>query len=349
MGAFVKKNFIILFVLLLPAFSKSNDPKTYFFHGIVDNETQVKPLCKKTVFGDIISENFPDASTCDSSAGIVTKCLAQITSQRERSAERPNGRVMNLEKMYLGQGPDIDHVLNTIKSYPTENAILYGASRGASTIVSALGKMHDHEIKNVKAVILESPVADMLSSVDFYSAQLGIRLPERLFRAIFYQYPAKPYTPLQAIKDIKNKNIPIFIFTTAKDTVIDPAQPWILYRAFLQAGFKNVYISESPQGKHCKMHLEDQSIIHNHYYAPVQAFYKKYNLHKNDHSNFQCDNINLKDFQPSVEEAQEKIDFYKKKRALLFKKNLARNTALIGSMAIAVICLIWRVKRKKQK
>lgn len=342
------KQFRISLIILLVVSSFSAKAITVFAHGVADNGNQAKMLLReKTIFGPLDAFDFADAAK-DKSWWPIDRIISEMTSVFGRSKHRPFGKQTNRGKMFMGQTEDIQLLTEKLNEHKDEPVILYGASRGAACAVSTLGEMKN--INNIQALILESPPADMLDAIDNFSAKLGIPLPRFLFRKIFYKYPENPYTPFDAVKDItaKNKHLPIFIFTTAGDAVVNPSQPWKLYVEFKEAGCENVYICESPKGRHCKMHLLDEADAHNHYHAPVQAFYKRHGLLQEHYAHFKCNHIDIKMFQPTIEAAQQKIEALLDKRKKQYRYNFTRNI-FTGALLASITAVYYYSQIYKKK
>lgn len=308
---------------------QSKNPVTIFCHGVVDNYSQIDNYNKKSIFGDTCSFDFPDATPCPdkSFAGLIS----QVSRKIGRTRKKPNGKNVNLDQMFLGQDQDLECLRREIEAHRDRSIILYGASRGGAAVVSWLGQAHD--TSNIIGVVLEAPPTDMLDTVIQFSAKLGIRLSEQTFRSIFHRYPENPYRPIDAIRDIKNKNLPIFITHSAEDVTVNPSQPWILYQAFKEAGFTNVYINEIETGRHCHLHLKED--FQEAYCEPIKAFYQKYNfftfVEKSD--------VNLDQYQPTIEIAQHKITQYQEERKQLYLKNKRRNKVGIVMTALSSFLL----------
>ena len=314
--------------------SSLEKPVTVFCHGIIDNQHQVQNYLNRSIFGKIYSFDFPD--TRPHYSWDLNGLISRISSLFGRSTLKPFGKQVNRDQMFMGQDLDIVQLKEALQKQSDKKLILYGVSRGASTIVSHLGQIQD--AKNIQAIVLESPAADMLDGIANFSAKLGIPLPQSLFRLIFYRYPEHPYTPVTAVSDIANRDLPIFIIYTREDTTVHPAQSWILYKAFKEKGFKNVYIQEVKTGRHCNLHLE--KTFETDYCEPIKAFYNAHARGK-----FSVQNITLYNLQPSIEQAKEKIIDFNRKRELLYQENVTRN--IHAALLIALISLSFAYFSKK--
>lgn len=325
----MKKSLVILMALLsVGSFSleaaKDAQPSitTVFCHGIIDNNSQINHYLNKSIFGKNFSFDFPDATPNRSIN--FDGLISQVTGLFNKSEEKPFGKQINRDQMFMGQTKDIECLGENLLPLKNEPVILYGVSRGAATIISYLGKAQD--ISNIKAIVLEAPPANMLDAIDNTSAKIGITLSKKLFSKIFYQYPEDPYTPIDAIKDIQNKDLPIFITYSAADTTVNPSQAWKLYKTFKENGFKNVYIHEIETGRHCHLHLKQN--FYREYCLPVQSFYKKFNLF-----NREVINIELYNLQPTVKYAENKIKQFLDQRNVSYQLNRKKNALKIAILA----------------
>jgi predicted esterase len=331
--------FFVFFSTLSPnnlfsAEALPDQPLTIFCHGIVDNEHQAKnyPFLDQ-VQTDALQFSDVELDASWSLSGLISR----ISSRSGRSPLKPYGKQVNRDQMFMGQTKDIETLTSKVQKHSGKPIVLYGASRGASTIVSYLGQAEKTD--TIRAVILESPAADMLDAVSNFSAKLGVPLPTSLFRWIFYRYPEKPYTPLSAINDITCRELPIFILYTREDTTVHPAQAWVLYKAFKEKGFNNVYIHEIQKGRHCHLHLEQD--FETSYCAPVKAFYNRY-----AGGRFSPTAFDVTLAQPSIEQAELKIAEFNNNRAANYAAKIRQNIAIFSTITI-VSAFLYYLKRHK--
>ena len=327
---------ITLFSIHLSCLEKSTNnidsaTTTVFCHGIIDSQKQINnytgdgSIIGRSIFGKTFSFDFPDVIPDNSIS--LNGLLSKISGFIYKIMKKSSGHQINRDQMFMGQTKDIKCLEENLINLKNNSLILYGVSRGAGTIISYLGQTK--KIFNIKAIILEAPSADMLDGIDNFSSKCGLSLPHSLFRKIFYQYPKNPYTPIKAIKNIKNKDVPIFITHSAKDAIVNPSQSWKLYKTFKENGFKNVYIHEIKTGQHCLPHLEKS--FHEDYCIPIQLFYKKFNLLNNEIMDTFNDvkNIETYNLQPSSEYADAKIKQYIDQKDALFLENQFKIIAIL--------------------
>ncbi|HSW75695.1 MAG TPA: prolyl oligopeptidase family serine peptidase, partial [Candidatus Saccharimonadales bacterium] len=186
------------------------------------------------------------------------------------------GKTVNRNAMYMGQRADITAICKTMAKIPAqESVILYGCSRGSAAIINYLAKYNP---KNVSALVLDSCPASMHDAIAPKLVQLGIDPSNSLsiFTTLFPAYPKNSITPIQAIKDIKNKDLPILLVHSKDDSSVPYEHSLMLYKEFKTQGFGNVHLVSIEKGKHSFL-LQDKD-AEPVYLKAVHSFYKKYNL-----------------------------------------------------------------------
>ena len=156
----LKKVILFLFITNTACLSQAKQPITLFCHGIVDNKSQADRY-QDFLQKPKVAFDFPDAQE---SSGLNFNNL--IFNSCAFCGKKP----VNLEKMYMGQGPDITALKNKID--PNESYILYGLSRGGSTIVNYLAQNNP---TNIQAIILDAAPADMVSTVNVLQHSIGYK------------------------------------------------------------------------------------------------------------------------------------------------------------------------------
>ena len=270
---------------------QAQQPVTLFCHGIVDNKTQADR------YNDFLQEptatfDFPDAQEpSDWNFNNFVFCSCALFGKSP----------VNLEKMYMGHGPDIQTLQNQIDS--EKSYILYGLSRGGATAISYLAQ---HNPDNVRALILDAAPADMVATIDTLQYLIGYKFaPERSTQEAFFHtlFPAYPMNSTPAVCDIANihnKNLPIFIAHSHDDARVSIASAWQLYQAFKQAGFTHVYLCELTTGVHAHYMEGPEKDL---YLRALHSFYKQYNLAYNAN----LANLDLEQLQPTQQEVSEKL------------------------------------------
>jgi len=323
----LKKLILILFITNTGCLLQSKQPTTLFCHGIVDSKSQADR------YQDFLQEpkvafDFPDAQE---PSGLNFNNL--IFNSCAFCGKKP----VNLEKMYMGQGPDITALKKQI--HPKESYVLYGLSRGGSTIVNYLAQNNP---KNIQAVVLDAAPADMVSTVNILQHTIGYKLAptrayqEYVFNTLFPAYPINSITPLQDIARINNKNLPVLIVHSHKDTRVHISSAWQLYLAFKQAHFTNVYLLELTQGTHAHYMKGPEKNV---YLNALHSFYKKYNLAHNSEQS----NINLQELQPSQSKISEKLQtYYDQLEDTYQKQNQFNKNIIAGLLLITGISYLYR-------
>ncbi|MCX5923151.1 MAG: prolyl oligopeptidase family serine peptidase [Candidatus Dependentiae bacterium] len=284
--------------------------KTIFAHGIVDGPSQINRFDQAIATKEKYSVSFLDAT--DATGFGLNYGIFMLT--------KLFGKHVNRSKMYMAQGPDINslHKFIDAQSKPGNGIILYGCSRGSATILNYL-KKHDHQ--EIKALVLDACPASMHEAIQPTLIKYGIN-PSRalsVFTTLFPKYPTvNPITPLDSIKNIKNKNLPILLIHSLDDTVVPFEHGLMLYQEFIENGFKNVHFISIPSGKHSFLLQGKNS--KKPYLQAVHSFYKKYNLPFNE----LFATTNLANHALDGQKVINKINAYKNlinKKALLISKN----------------------------
>lgn len=239
---------------------------TVFAHGIIDGPGQIHRFesCIKT--DDKTAVSFPDAdlpNTKDFNA-LISYCCNKM------------GKKVNRSAMFMGQGDDIRAIEQTIAQNPTKKIILYGCSRGAAALVTYLAQ---HNPQNIAAVVLDACPTSMPEAIHGKLATLGIpaTYSTSIFSTLFPSYhPATAVTPMDAIAQIKNKNIPILLIHAKTDAVVPYQHSLRLYQQLRDQGFTNVHVALIESGRHSYLLQNDQ--IAPKYQQAVHSFYKKYGL-----------------------------------------------------------------------
>ncbi len=305
---------------------QAEQPITLFCHGIMDNQSQADRY-EEFLQHPYQSFDFPDAqepSGWNFNSFIFSSCAF--------FGKKP----INIEKMYMGYGPDIQTLQNQIdleKSY-----ILYGFSRGGATILNYLSKYNPD---NVKALILNAAPADMVQSVDTLQYAINYKFAqtrsekENIFKTIFPAYQIDSTPPVQAIAQIKNKNLPVFIVHAQTDEVVHISSAWQLYLAFLQAGYTHVYFCELESGQH---KAYPKSPDKNQYLQALHSFYKKYNLSYNPEFATLTEQ-ELKQLQPTVEEITKKLKAHQEALEKTYQET--RINRISTATNIRAFLIIW--------
>lgn len=184
------------------------------------------------------------------------------------------------------------------KQSPRTEVILYGVSRGASTIVnfmaeynteidSALEKcgMRASTLPRIKAVVLESPFDDIASVARHlaqrvyidtlpYGARYGQQAVQSIIGTIFINYNKNGLTPIKSAS-LMPKDIPTLIICSEQDQLVPCWSSQALYQALQESGHKNVHILKLKKGLHAQLLSGPEG---EDYQQTVHAFYKQCGL-----------------------------------------------------------------------
>lgn len=283
---------IALFCLSIHQATWCEQPITIFCHGIVDNKNQIDRYADfiedpRTSF-DFVDAQIPTDWSLNNL--IFTVCSWF-------------GKTVNRENMYMGYGQDVESLSEQID--PDKPYILFGFSRGGTTILNYLAQ---HDSDNIKAIVVNATPADTISVIDDLQKSIGYTFAptrieqEKYFNTLFPAYPIGSPSGIQAIASIKNKHLPVFIAHAITDKLVDISSAWQLYIAFLQAGFTDVYICQLQSGQH---KAYPQSPDRLQFLQGLHSFYKKYGFAYNPSYAVLDDLSNL---QPTVDTIPQKLN-----------------------------------------
>lgn len=317
------KKLYILFVLLLSLQSTAASWRTIYAHGIVDGPSQMQRFEQAFATSNNIAVQFADAATPTDWGlnGLIGSACNTLL-----------GKNVNRAKMHMGQGPDIQAVQTTIETVPnSQSLIIYGCSRGAAATINYVAQ---HNPTNIKALVLDACPADIPGGTGIILAKLGID-PENaltVFKTIFPGYPENSIPPINAIKNITNKDLPILLIHAQNDKRVSYQNSLMLYQEFKRQGFRNLHIIILPEGRHSFLLQDDCS--KDIYLQAVHAFYKKYNLPYN--AMYTKQEFDLQTYHPSDDNIVTTINLYEKNIITTYKDACYRNMA-IGSIILAAI------------
>lgn len=237
--------------------------------------------------------------------------------------------------MYMGQSNDITTVKKKVEKIDKNNdIILYGCSRGGATIIKYLA---EHNPSNIAAIVLDASPADMPATTHSKLANLGIPFSydNAIFSTIFPGYPSGSSTPLQVIKKIKNKELPILLIHSQDDAIVPFAHALKLYKKFKDQGFNNVHLAPIKQGRHSFL-LQDPE-VKNQDLKAVHSFYSKYQLpHNHDYSNHDASQ-----YRYNLDQASREINDYELNLQSIYQSSKHRNifvATMTAATYIAYIC-----------
>ncbi len=290
---------------------------TIYAHGIVDGPTQI--------------DRFDPAIATDHRKAVA------FTDTLSETGWGPNGwtstistrfgKPVNRSKMCMGQAQDIDTIKEAIDEHPSDQVILYGCSRGAATLINYMALYNPD---NVQALVLDAPPANMPGSLHAALAKIGLHKSwdETLFNKLFPAYPCNSVIPVNAIKDIKNKALPILLVHSKTDSKVAFVNSLRLYREFKQQGFNNVHLAAMPSGRHSFL-LQDPE-VRDKYLRAVHSFYKSYSLPHNE----AYATADIKDYAYNLDQATQEIQSYEQMLEEQYNYSKTRNEVATGATAL---------------
>lgn len=188
-------------------------------------------------------------------------------------------QIANTRKCGLAQEHDMKQLKAHIDSHSDKNLILLGLSRGASTVISAVGA---YKPKNVKAIIVESPF-DNVRSIVSHKASYASWIPCVTSLGnigasfAFPNYSTCALSPIDYVTYIPDE-IPVLFICSKQDSLIPTWSTKRLYNKLKSSrtprGIDNVYLTETEYGHHANILGSNE----HQYRRAVHAFYKKAGL-----------------------------------------------------------------------
>lgn len=328
------KQFFIAISIFLCYQSTLTSMYTVFAHGIVDTPTQIKRFQEAIVTDKKHTKAAIFADTEKETGYGINRLISELTALSHKT--------INRSKMCMGQENDNKVLIETINTVPEgAKIILFGCSRGASTIIKSVSEHNPH---NIAAIVLDAGPADMPGTINPMLAKLGIHQSynQTIFSTLFPAYPKGAVTPLQCIKNIKNKALPILLIHSKNDSKVPYCHSLKLYKTFKDNGFQHVHLLTIPEGRHAFLLQESQ--VKDAYLAGVHSFYKAHNLpYDSQYAHDAMDQYEpaIVDVERSIYESEDLLDKE-------YEKNKARNSMiLLLGATIATIYLSYTSKYKK--
>ncbi|MBI2352924.1 alpha/beta fold hydrolase [Candidatus Dependentiae bacterium] len=308
------------FLVIIPFFFNNDLYTAYhtvYAHGIIDTTSQIKRF-KSAIPTDqehTTTIVFPDSEK-ETGYG-----LNRLISEISTVLRKP----VNRSKMYMGTSNDLLAMHHTISKIASDQRIiLYGCSRGGATCLSYLAQYNP---KNITALILDATPSCMPETIHPFLATIGINssYDQTIFSTLFPAYQKNSLSPLEAIKQIKNKNIAILLLHSQNDTKVPFIHSMQLYLELKNNGFEHVYLVPFEKGAHAFLLQCPES--KQLYLQAVHSFYKKYNLVYDPQL---ASESLLEKYQPTIENTIEKIKEYQQSIQDKYLKSVQRNTTLAG-------------------
>ncbi len=201
------------------------------------------------------------------------------------------------KKASLAQNTEIETLKNHIENIDGD-AVLFGHSMGASTIINYMAQYNP---KNIKAVVLEAPfdtIESVVRNKIGWFRKLGLgSLYLWLAHPEYDRYGIRPGNVVHRI----HPTIPVIFIHSKKDSLIPVTSSRRMYNAMKKNGRTKVHIFELEEATHTNASNCADS---GNYQRVIHAFYKNYGL--------PCDETLAAEGQALFETTQPAIDsFYK--------------------------------------
>lgn len=268
----------------------TNNALFLFSHGIADSHKQAYQYCfcyPLDDLGTIVYVNQQNLSQNQDHAYndrfIITTPF--VTFDYPDSTDRFYR--INIRRSGLAQTIDINHltwIFNKAYKKYQQNIILMGVSRGASTIITFMGK---EKPNHVAALILESPFDAMETVIAHKIKQARLhkipglqQLSHAIVSGVFFKYHMNGIRPIDLIAKI-DKNIPILLICSREDTLVPSISTIRLYQALRNDNRSNVHLAIIPRGKHARIITgPDGDIYQNISHAFLKTYYLPHDEHK---------------------------------------------------------------------
>jgi len=325
--------FLTLVIALCTAQCQGSDLYTVYAHSIVDTPKQIKRFTDAIITPDHQTTSVTFLDTQKETGYGINRLISEITTYTKKP--------INRSKMHMAGAQDIQELHKTIESIPqNNNIILFGCSRGAATVINELGQNNP---ANIIAIILDASPANMSETIHPALAKLGIHTSydKTIFSTLFPKHEKETITPLESIKKIKDKNLPILLIHSQDDSKVPYSHSLRLYKTFLENGFKHVYLATISQGRHAFL-LQDPQ-IKDIYLQAVHSFYKIHNLPFNE--KYAQNDITL--YQPRIDDIEKKIKEFEEVLQKEYQTSLYRNIIILG-LTLAACFLIYSAKKSNK-
>lgn len=239
-----------------------------FVPGLADNESSARKYTSHNPHGFM-----PD----NHSVCTFDDCCKNLRELYAQTKQIPWKELATIRQSALAQDHDIATLHSVIKSHHDKNLILFGVSRGASTIINYVAL---HKPGNIKALILEAPFDDMQSVVHgiLKKAYLhwvpGLTTLSNLTCAtLFKRYSTCAIAPIDVAAQLP-KHIPILLICSEQDKLVPASSTQRLYHALKDAGHAHVELLTTPTGLHSFIITSESAPL---YHDNVQNFLKNLN------------------------------------------------------------------------
>ena len=214
---------------------------------------------------------------------------------------------LNLWNSCIGQDDDMQRLSDIIDACP-QDVVLFGESRGASTIINYLGSALAQPEK-VKAVILDSPFDTLIHVLShrmkryFADKFIDPKTVEKLLPFLCWKYKLDGIQPIHAIKNI-SREIPILLICSREDTQVPWKSSHLLYKELRKKGHEKVFVYSVAYGSHGRIM---QGKAKKFYRKVVHAFYKKHDIWHHPEYAQEGENILISYCQPALEDVDQEL------------------------------------------
>lgn len=229
-----------------PSITQHNKVTVVFAHGIVDYEGQAYDYFKQSFPNHI--KKFPTSTRY-----LFDLEIESLVSVQFNDAGLGITKFIKARLSTLGQGLEIECIKNAYDQYNLkdhEAVIFCGPSRGPAAIINFIAKYNP---ENAAALILENPYDSVEGCIKVRSLPEPIKRLLYWFVCTVFKYRHDGEHPIEQIKNIKNKNLPIIIICSEQDNIVHWKSSENLYKAFITNGFTNVTFVKAKLGKHAKI------------------------------------------------------------------------------------------------
>ena len=172
---------------------------------------------------------------------------------------------------------DVTQYVNAIKECitenPSKNIVLFGTSRGASTVLISLLYLSEEEQKHIKLVLVEAPF-DSVSSV----IETTTHFPSLILSLLesITKYKHNQESPLDAVRHPSfPMDIPIAFITSEVDTTVPKENTMNLIRELRQKNHPHLHHLELKYSHHSLMSLNHEDDVREYY----DFVHKLYNIY----------------------------------------------------------------------
>lgn len=165
-------------------------------------------------------------------------------------------------------------VRDCITEHPTKRIVLFGTSRGASTVLVALRHLSPENRKHIALVLVEGPFDTMHHVTNWRYGHAAPLL--RWLLKTFALYSETQKSPLDVVRDPHFPvNIPLGFIRSAVDTIVPPECTRTLFGALQQRGHPHLYELVLERSHHSRMPIDDEK-DQEQYLRYVYDLYKRY-------------------------------------------------------------------------